>query len=219
MGIFIDLTGRQFERLTVVNRTINHKRKGAYWLCRCVCGKETIVATNQLNMGYCKSCGCLREENKRKRITHGASRVGKHEKLYDVWASMKGRCYIPTNTSYARYGALGISVCKEWLNDYKIFKEWAYANGFKDELTLDRIDSKGNYAPNNCKWSTVLEQANNKKNNVHLTYKGITKTLPEWAREYGLSPDTLRARLYVFMMPVSQALEKPLYQRRKGGTA
>jgi hypothetical protein len=219
MGKFVDLTGKQFGRLTVLERIKKPGSKRAYWKCQCKCGKMVFPETSQLNDGRCKSCGCLREEMKKKRITHGDTRVGRHGKLYNVWSAMKGRCYTPSNTSYNRYGALGIKVCEEWRRSYEAFKKWALANRYQEGLSsIDRIDSKGDYSPSNCRWVTNLVQANNKKNNVFLTYKGVTKTLSMWAREKGLSPGTLRARLSIHNWSLSQALETPL-KKRKGGTA
>jgi len=218
MGKFIDLTGKQFGRLTVLEKVNKPTSKRIHWKCQCECGKIVFPETGQLNDGRCKSCGCLREEMKTQRITHGDTRVGHHGKLYNVWSSMKGRCYIPSNTSYNRYGALGIKVCEEWKGSYETFKDWALKNGYKEGVSIDRIDSKGDYTPSNCRWVTTLVQANNKKNNVFLTYNGITKTLSMWAREKGLSLSTLRARLYIYKWPISRSLETPL-KKREGGTA
>jgi len=219
VGKFVDLTGKRFTYLKVLEKVKKPGSNKTYWKCQCKCGKIVIPETSQLNNGRYKSCGCLREEMKKQRITHGDTRVGQHGKLYNVWASMKGRCYTPSNTSYNRYGALGIKVCDEWKESYEVFKEWALKNGYQEGLTsIDRIDGKGDYTPSNCRWVANAIQANNKKNNMLLTHKGVTKTLSEWAREYGIKPSTLDARLRIHKWPVSLAIETPV-RNWKGGTA
>ena len=121
---------------------------------------------------------------------------GKGEHLYEVWCAIKQRCFNPNNKRYANYGGRGITICDEWLNDYLAFKEWAMENGYEDngDLSIDRIDNDGNYEPNNCRWVDRIVQANNKSNNIVITYNGKSQTLRKWSEETGINADTLYHR-------------------------
>lgn len=121
---------------------------------------------------------------------------GKGTKLYEVWCSMKSRCYNPTSKSYSRYGGRGITVCDEWWSSFSTFEEWAMSHGYKEGLSLDRIDNNGNYEPSNCRWATMKEQANNQNHTLKIEYKGQTKTLTEWAEFLGIKWHTLYHRIY-----------------------
>jgi len=115
-------------------------------------------------------------------------------KLYGVWNAMNGRCNSPGTKDYKRYGARGIRVCDEW-GDYDEFRAWAITHGFRKGLTLDRIDSNGNYEPDNCRWIPKGEQQLNTRRTHQLTVGGETKPLPTWAKLYGLDPHQIRGRL------------------------
>ena len=118
------------------------------------------------------------------------------ERLYSIFYGIKARCHgNPNSRSYKDYGGRGISVCEEWLNDFNIFYRWALDNGYKENLTLDRIDINGNYCPENCRWATMQEQSMNRRNTVYLTYKGETMVLSEWARRLGVHGHTIRQRM------------------------
>ena len=84
---------------------------------------------------------------------------------------MKARCYIPSHTSYERYGGKGVSVCNEWMNSYETFRDWAKSNGYRDDLTLDRVENDSGYSPDNCRWATYKEQANNRRNKKFFELK------------------------------------------------
>lgn len=188
MGKIIDLTGQRFGRLTVVERAKNRNRsKDAYWLCCCDCGQETVVCGKSLRVELTKSCGCLnREKNK----SHG----GSESRLYRIWVGMKARCNNSKCHSFPRYGGRGIAVCTEWERDFSAFQEWAKANGYRDELTLDRIDNDKGYCPENCRWVPMYIQVNNRSNNCFLTLDGRTQTVAQWSRELGIPETTVRER-------------------------
>ena len=107
---------------------------------------------------------------------------------------MMCRCYLPSQTSYNRYGGRGIAVCDEW-HDFMNFYNWSIKNGYSDNLTIDRIDNDGNYEPSNCRWATRIEQSNNVSRNKRLTYKGRTMTVSQWSRELGIDRRTLDKRI------------------------
>ena len=119
----------------------------------------------------------------------------RNTRLYTIWRSMRQRCYNPKTNRYKNYGGRGITVCEEWNNSFTAFHEWATANGYEDNLTLERKDVNGNYEPSNCRWATYKEQANNMSNSVHLTYNGETHTMAEWADITGIKKATIWERL------------------------
>lgn len=149
-----------------------------------------------------------------KQIKHGAARRGKIKRLYRIWSNMLSRCSNPNKPDYKYYGAKGISVTEEW-TDYMYFEEWAMNNGYKDELTLDRIDSNGNYCPENCRWITIKEQQNNKKNNHLLTFNNETHTISEWSDILDMDKFLIKDRLLAGWS-VEEALTKPKQHQRKG---
>lgn len=178
----IDLTGREFGRLKIIERSGSDKNGQAMWRCKCDCGNVTIVSGGHLRSGHTRSCGCLENDVRRAvHTTHGK----RHTRLYRIWASMKGRCSNPNIKEYKWYGAKGVSVCREWM-DFQVFHDWAIENGYADNLTIDRIDGNGDYCPENCRWITNAAQQSNRSNNRHLTYCGETHTVKGWADKLGV---------------------------------
>lgn len=154
----IDLTGKKYGRLSVVefDRIQNHK---TYWKCVCDCGLAVIATGNNLRSGNTSSCGCLRRETTRVRgkmnTTHGESHANR-TRLYSIWCGMKQRCENPNRDAYPLYGGKGVTVCDEW-QDYHEFRRWAQQAGYRDDLTIDRIDPSKGYYPENCRWITQSE--------------------------------------------------------------
>lgn len=169
----VDLTGQKFGRLTAVSfcGVKNHK---ARWKCMCDCGLSVIATANNLKSGNTKSCGCLRREITKKQGKANAVHGDSHDnrtRLYTIWCGMRQRCENKNRSSYPLYGGKGICVCEEW-NDFSTFKKWALSHGYNDSLSIDRIDSSGNYAPENCRWITLSENVA-RANKNHTTRKVI----------------------------------------------
>jgi hypothetical protein len=182
-----DLTGRQFDFLTVIRRSEdrgNGKKPEVKWDCQCVCGKIVAVKSYSLLSGHTKSCGC-------QKIKHGYSNK---ERLYQTWKNMRRRCFDPKNSRYAQYGGRGITICPEW-NDYIQFRTWALNNGYSDDLTIDRKEVNGNYCPENCRWANAKTQANNVSRNHIIEYKDKRMTMSEFADYLGISYSALQHRI------------------------
>ena len=197
----VDLTGQKFGRWTVLgyHGKADNKSHVILWACRCECGKEAIVSAGNLKSGKSKSCGCLKNEmttarnmcrSTDGRPTHGMSGT----RLHRVWLGMKARCQIKSSSGFYKYGARGIKVCDEW-QEFEPFKNWALANGYSDDLEIDRIDNDGSYEPGNCRFVTKKQNALNKRTSRFLTINGEAKTVVEWADEAGVIERTIRSRL------------------------
>lgn len=157
-----DLTGRTFGYLTVIKpERTKDGRNG--WLCQCDCGNTVVERSWILMHEKRRSCGCKQHTLiGARRRTHGMAGgkyEGRRSPLYRCWSNMKSRCYNPNVRSYADYGAKGIGVCDEWINDFEAFAGWANDNGYQDGLTIERKDANGNYCPENCEWITLSENS------------------------------------------------------------
>lgn len=173
---FESLIGKKYNMLTVIGETNQRNSSGGkYWCCKCDCGKYAIVSGQHLKSGHTKSCGC--------QLSHNFKHGKRQERLYGIWVGMKGRCNNPNNKAYCWYGGRGIKVCDEWSNNYLIFREWALNNGYSDSYSIDRIDVNGNYEPNNCRWTTEIEQKNNMSSNHYVVYNGKQYTIANLYRE------------------------------------
>lgn len=170
------------------------------WKCVCDCGTEKVIIQYNLKSGMSKSCGCIISDNmraKQKRRNTEDGREKPHfadDRLRRILVAMKNRCSNQKSKNYKKYGAKGIKVCDEWNKSYWNFREWALQNGYKDGLTIDRIDNTLGYGPDNCRWCTYLEQNNNKTNNVFVVINGQKKTLSQWARHAGISRSAMHSR-------------------------
>jgi hypothetical protein len=151
-----DLLNKKYNRLVVVEYLGVGRHKKHFWLCHCDCGGKIILPTYRITgeTTTTKSCGCLRVESMRI-IRHDPTTHNLHDtKLYQVFQSMKQRCYNPNSQRYMYYGGKGVKVLWE---DVSEFVAWALSSGYKEGLSIDRIDSEGNYEPSNCRWITVSE--------------------------------------------------------------
>ena len=195
MGKFKDLTGMRFGAWTVIERAKDSFDNRGYpvvkWHCLCDCGSEADVFGNSLRSGRSTSCGCVHSAiavkvAKELFTTHGESRT----RLYKIWAGMMKRCYNQNSSNYPNYGGRGVSVCLDW-HSYESFSDWAHANGYSDELSIDRINVDGSYSPDNCRWVSHIEQSNNRRSNKYYVVNGVEHTLAEWARIYDVNYKTL----------------------------
>ena len=161
---FKDLTGKRFGRLTVVQRVENTPHGCARWLCKCDCGNVKVIRTSNLN-GNTKSCGCLYKDT-RADLGRARKKYDTNSRLYHIWQGMKYRCLNKNGRRYKDYGGRGITICEEWKNDFQAFCNWAVCNGYRDDLSIDRIDNDKGYSPDNCRWATATEQNRNRRNTV-----------------------------------------------------
>jgi hypothetical protein len=158
------LINKKFNKLTILQESFK-KNKRRFFLCKCDCGNQTTLVLSRITNGYTKSCG------KCKNKKHGFSRT----RIYSIWAGIKRRCLNKNCGIFYKYGGRGIKVCDEWLR-FENFKEWSDKNGYNDKLTIDRINSNGDYEPSNCRWATYQQQNSNLsmlKNNKS-GYKGVS---------------------------------------------
>lgn len=182
------VVGEQFGRLTTVRKLYKNQFGHQYWLCSCECGESSEVLYSQLRGGKTRSCGCLRFDFTGS-TTHGQVKT----REYTSWAHMKSRCYRSNDDAYDRYGGRGIKVCDRWRDSFEHFI--ADMGKCPEGLSLGRIHNDKDYCPDNCRWETFIQQANNKRNNRMVVHSGITKTVAEWSRASGLSSALLIYRL------------------------
>lgn len=191
----IDLTGKRNGFLTI-QKYLRTEKRGAVWSVLCDCGNQFETLSTVFQKGKRIHCGpgCKARFPDRDPLSlnshHGESRT----RLHIIWTGMKQRCSDGAHPSRKYYYDRGIQVCEEWFESYIVFREWALANGYADDLTLDRKDVNGDYTPDNCRWATPVQQARNKTNSILLEFNGVTKHIHDWAEELGLSRHTLIQR-------------------------
>lgn len=188
-----DLTGKIFGRLTVLRRDIeNTTNRKAKWIVQCSCGNGRMfsVPGSALLSGNTRSCGCLKRELS---SLNNLKWTDEERMIVRHLAAMKQRCYNTSLPDYIHYGARGIKICAEWLNDSKSFVEWAKKSGYKPGLTIERIDCNGDYEPRNCCWISQEEQTKNMRRNIRITINGVTKILSDWSSFIGISYSLLHS--------------------------
>lgn len=210
MGKFRDLTNMRFGRLVVTSLADDYVSPSGYhkkrWACHCDCGNDVVVWAANLICGHTQSCGCLHEE----KIASGNVKHGLcYSRIYNIWRGMIARCENPNSEYYYAYGGRGIRVCAEWRNNPTAFYQWSIWHGYDDSLSIDRIDNDGNYCPDNCRWATRTEQANNTSRNHMIEYNGKNKTLTKLAKEFGIDPKALSWRLELGW-DIEDALDTPV---------
>lgn len=181
-----NIAGQRFGYLVAAEFAGVDKNGHAIWMCKCDCGNEKLALTHKLKNKQVMSCGCMQHK-----YSHGQTNT----RLYHIWRTMKARCLDPGSHKYSSYGGRGITICDEWADSFEAFRAWALANGYADDLSIDRENNDGNYCPENCRWATSVTQANNTRRNRRISHNGETHTVAEWSRITGLSKSALCHRL------------------------
>jgi len=202
--------GDRYGRLKVSGPSIMSRvgsgQRVRFFPCLCDCGMQVYVIFKNLYTGNTKSCGCQqmvaatqktaekakvaneREQRRREEARQARNEAGKdhgqsYTRLYGIWKNMRVRCSSPQCQEYQYYGRRGITVCDDWAKRFPPFYDWAMASGYREDLTIDRIDNSGNYEPSNCRWVNMTQQARNRRSNLHVTAWGETKILCEWIED------------------------------------
>lgn len=192
----LNLIGKRCNKLRVIDY-LGTKNNRTVWGCMCDCGNYKIVQGKLLTNGKVKSCGCL----------HSTMSNLSNHKLYHILHGVKNRCYNIKHKAYPRYGGRGITICDEWLNDFKSFYDWAMSNGYQDNLTIDRIDNDKGYSPENCRWVDRKTQQRNRRSNRNYTISGETHCLKEWCEILNLNYNTVHRRIKYYNWTIEKALE------------
>lgn len=196
--------GKKINRLTCTGRY--EKIKGRRWyIFECECGSKKSAQAREVLSGKIMSCGCLKSEIIRERCCLGRGEARRNG-VYNSWANMISRCGNQKDPKFKDYGGRGIKVCKRWLS-FDLFYEDMGDRPSKGH-SVGRINNNGNYEPNNCRWESPLEQANNTRRNRFINYKGERMTVSQAARIAGLKPDTIYQRLNSGMSEYDATLSK-----------
>ena len=181
--------GEQYGMLKIMTICGNDSSGRITGICRCACGNEKQLPLCNVVSGRIKSCGCLKHGH-----PHNFKTGESKTRLYRIWEGICARCTKPSQKSYRDYGARGISICDSW-EKYDAFKKWAISSGYKNPLTIERVNVNDGYGPDNCIWISKGEQQLNKRNNHMINHNGVTKCLKLWANDIGLSSGALHGRL------------------------
>lgn len=208
MSKLIDLTDQKFGKLTVISRDKNGANGVARWKCICDCGNVSIVRGSNLKNGSVKSCGCLSH------ISQNATHRQSNTTLYRKWRSMIYRCENPKNRAYKDYGGRGVTVCEEW-HDFLRFKEWVETTKPSGDYSIDRIDNSKGYNPENCRWASSEEQANNRRSNVMIEYNGEIHNLMEWSVRLGFDYKRVHNRIHKLGWSFEKAINEPTETKKR----
>ncbi len=185
------VAGLKIGRLTAISKSHCLKSAGWYWKFKCDCGTEKIIRSYNVRIGAVVSCGCYRLQRISEiKTTHGMRWTSE----YSTWHDIKDRCGNPKNSGYKHYGGRGIRVCKRWI---KSFQNFIFDMGLKpsSKSSIERKNNNGNYAPKNCRWATMKEQAQNRRGVIKIKYLGKIKSLSEWCSDLGLNRGLIRSRI------------------------
>lgn len=200
-----DWTGHKVGRLTVI-KEVGKTKNGHYrWYCECECGGNTIVLSDNIRRKHSNSCGCIRIETVvNMNYRHGMSK----KRLHNTWCSMLQRCNNEADQSYIHYGGRGIKVCDRWY----IFENFMndMLEGYKDTLTLDRVDNEKGYSKDNCRWADMITQGNNKRTNKKYIVDGIEDTMANHARKYKISTSLVHARINRLKWSIEKSFKTPI---------
>lgn len=186
-----NLITQRFGRLVVKHFYAKTPSRDYYWLCGCDCGNDKVVCSKRLKSGRVTSCGCLNRELARaRRLRHGACKTP----IYNIWSGMIRRCERKQSPAYRRYGGRGIKVCKRWHKFENFYADMG--NPPTKSHSIDRINNDGNYCKKNCRWATSKEQAQNRRSNRIITFRGESKCLSAWAEKTGIAQFTILNRIY-----------------------
>lgn len=184
MVAFIDMIEKSFNNWTVIG-PYEKRDTRFFWKCRCICGTERYICGTKLRSNKTKSCGCKKISGTGRKSKHGMYKT----REYSIWRKMKNRCLSKKSDHYNNYGGRGITICNRWLEFANFYEDMGSA---PNNYSLDRIDVNGNYCKENCKWSSQIEQKNNKRNTVYATLNGVTKPVSYWAKELKIPSTTIK---------------------------
>lgn len=205
--------GQKIGELTLMYVDGKQSNGAVVWKCQCSCGKTTMVSSSSLNSGHKKSCGHLLIDSTRKRATtHGM----RNTRLYTIFDNMNRRCKSMKVHNAHRYSLRGITVCKEW-KTFEAFRDWALDNGYADDLEIDRINNDKGYSPDNCRWVTRRENANNRHVTRFITYDHETMPFTCFAEKYAshIHVATLYNRIFRMNWSIEDAITRPIQKHKR----